>query len=103
ASVQNLQTLLNGVKPGDRVFVLDPGSDGVQQMADIITANNLHDLTAIQIVSHGGVGTVHLGSIDLNDDNLASHTRALATIGASLQAGGDIMLYGCDVDAKGGG
>src|SRR6185312_5786399 len=74
----------------------DPGRDGVQQIADILAANDLRDLAAIQIVSHGFAGEVELGTAILNDSTLADHADALARIGAALRAGGDIMLYGCD-------
>ncbi|MDB5515891.1 MAG: hypothetical protein JWQ17_2649, partial [Tardiphaga sp.] len=97
--VDDIETLLGGVKAGDAVLVLDPTKDGVQQIADAIAANNLHDLTAIQIISHGTPGAVDLGSISLSDDNLDSHAAALAAMGAALAPGGDIMLWGCDVAA----
>jgi VCBS repeat-containing protein len=97
--VDDIGTLLGGVKAGDAVLVLDPSKDGVQQIADAIAANNLHDLTAIQIISHGTPGAVDLGSISLSDDNLDSHAAALAAMGAALAPGGDIMLWGCDVAA----
>ena len=71
---------IDGAKPGETVFVLDPTRDGVQQIADIISSNNLHDLSAIQIVSHGGEGEVRLGSTVLTDGNLADHAAALGTV-----------------------
>jgi VCBS repeat-containing protein len=95
--VPDLQDLINGVKPGTSVFVLDPDRDGVQQIADILAANQFHDLDAIQIVSHGSEGEVHLGSTFVDDASLAAHAGALADIGATLRQGGDILLYGCDV------
>jgi hypothetical protein len=60
--VPDIQTLINAVNPGDRIFILQGNSDGVQQIADIVRDNNLHDLSSIQIVSHGGQGEVRLGS-----------------------------------------
>jgi VCBS repeat-containing protein len=101
--VAGIDQLLGGVKPGDAVLILDPEKDGVQQIADAIAANNLHDLTAIQIVSHGTPGAIDLGSNSLSDASLASHADALAAMGASLAPGGDILLYGCDVAAGSAG
>jgi lipopolysaccharide export system protein LptA len=95
--VPDIQDLIDGVQPGDQVFVLDPDRDGVQQIADILAANDFHDLSAISIVSHGLAGEVMLGATTLSEANLASHARALAEIGASLVQGGEIQLFGCDV------
>ena len=89
--------LYGGAKPGDLVFVLDPNKDGVQQIADILAAQDLHDLDAIHIVSHGMEAEVKLGTTVLTDGNLADHAAALAAIGKALKPGGDLMLYGCDV------
>jgi hypothetical protein len=95
----DLMGLYGGAKPGDLVFVLDPNKDGVQQIADILAAQDLHDLDAIHIVSHGMEAEVKLGTTVLTDGNLADHADALAAIGKALKPGGDLMLYGCDVAA----
>jgi hypothetical protein len=95
--VPDLQDLLNGLQPGERAFVLDPSSDGIQQIANVLAANNLTDLSSIAIVSHGDSGELELGSSFITESNLAGHSNALAEIGASLAPGGAIQLYGCDV------
>jgi uncharacterized protein DUF4347 len=97
SAVPDIQTLINAVKPGDSVYILQGDKDGVQQIADIIAQNDLHDLASIQIISHGLAGEVRLGSTLLTDASLADHAAALAAIGQSLAPGGDILLYGCDV------
>jgi hypothetical protein len=66
SAVPDIADLLSAVKPGDKVFVLDASKDGVQQIADIIRDNNLHDLSAIQIIGHGASGDVQLGSTILS-------------------------------------
>src|SRR5947209_15373918 len=99
ARVPDLQTLIDGAQPGEMVFVLAADRDGVQQIADILGANNFVDLAAIHIVSHGTAGEVQLGSTFLNDGNLADHSVQLAQIGSFLAADGDLLLYGCDVAA----
>src|SRR5262252_6046434 len=97
SGVPDIQDLINGVQPGVRVFVIAPGSEAVQQIADILAANDFSDLSSISIVSHGLDGEVMLGSTTLSDSNLSSYSRALAEIGTSVAAGGAIQLYGCDV------
>jgi hypothetical protein len=96
-AVPGAQTLLTGVTPDAVAILLDPGKDGVQQIADFLLANELSDLSAIQIVSHGSEGSIILGSTILDNGNVGSYADALAQIGAALASGGDIMLYGCDV------
>jgi lipopolysaccharide export system protein LptA len=95
--VANLQALLDGLQEGETAYVLDPNSDGVEQIADILAANNLTGLASISILGHGESGEIALGSSSLTDSNLASHSNALAELGATLAPGGMIKLYGCDI------
>ena len=101
--VPDLQKLIAGVKPGVQVVLLAPARDGVQQIADVLAAENLHGLSAIQVVSHGGPGELQLGSTLLTDRSLASYSDALAQIKASLLPGADIVLYGCNVGSGAAG
>jgi lipopolysaccharide export system protein LptA len=101
--VPDIEDLLNGLQPDEQAFVIDSSSDGIQQVADILAANNLTDLSSISIVSHGESGALELGSSFVNATNLAAHSNALAEIGASLAPGGAIQLYGCDVALGTGG
>ncbi len=97
--VPDLAALIAGATPGELVFVLDPSSDGLQQIADILAANGLTALASISIVGHGSSGAIDLGSTVLDDANLAGHAAALSTIGAALAPGGDLALYACDTAA----
>ena len=97
SNVPDLQDLLDGLQPGEEAFVLDPSSDGLQQIADILAANDLTDLASISIVSHGAIGEIELGSSLITDADLASNSAALAALGAALAPGGTIQLYSCDV------
>jgi hypothetical protein len=95
--VPDLQDLVEGVDPGTQVFVLDPASDGIEQIADILASNHLTNLSAIAIVSHGDSGELELGSSFIVDGDLVGHASALAEIGSALAPDGTIQLYGCDV------
>ena len=95
--VANLQALLDGLQPGEQAFVIDSSSDGVQQIADILAANNITDVSSISIVGHGQSGELEIGSSLITDANLAGHSNALAEIGAALAPNGNIKLYGCDI------
>ncbi|KAB8041692.1 Ig-like domain-containing protein, partial [Janthinobacterium aquaticum] len=95
ASVQNSQSLLAGLKPGVEVIMLDRNSDGVQQIADALKGR--HGLDSIQILSEGNNGRILLGSATLADSNIDTYRAALAGWGGALRAGGDILLFGCNV------
>jgi hypothetical protein len=41
SDVPDIQDLIAGLAPGVRAFVLDPSSDGVQQIANILAADDL--------------------------------------------------------------
>ena len=84
SNVPDLQDLLAGLAPGEAAFVLDPGSDGIEQIADLLAANKLTGLASISIVGHGSSGAIDLGSTVLDDGDLSSHATALAQIGAAL-------------------
>ena len=96
-NVPDVQTLVQGVQPGIEVVILDPNSNGVQQIADYLTSHNEHNLDAIQIVSHGEDATVRLGNTILGLADISMFSTQLATIGQALKPGGDILFYGCNV------
>src|SRR5215471_3290109 len=101
--VPDIDDLLDGLALGVQAFVLDASSDGLEQIAEILAANNLSDLSSISIVSHGNSGELELGSSLITNTNLGDDSNALAEIGASLAPGGTIQLYGCDVALGSGG
>lgn len=102
-SVPDAELLAKGVAPGVVAVILAPGADGVQQIANWLTSHNVSNLAAIDIVAHGSDGIVALGNTVLDSATLAQYKAELATVGAALQPGGEIQLYGCDVaqDASG--
>jgi hypothetical protein len=95
--IPDLQDLVEGVDPGTQVFVLDPASDGIEQIADILASNHLTNLNSIAILSHGDSGELELGSSFIADGDLVGHASALAEIGSALAPDGTIQLFGCDV------
>jgi Ca2+-binding RTX toxin-like protein len=99
-NVDQYQTLVAGVRPGVEVVLLDGSRDGLAQMAEWAHTHSGYD--AIHVLSHGFEGGIFLGSSRVNVDTLDGNTASLMTIGASLNSGGDILLYGCDV-SKGAG
>ena len=96
-SVPDAAMLAAGVNPGVIAVLLDPGQDGVRQIADYLATHHVQDLAAIDIVAHGNDGIVQLGSTLLSADTIGDHQAELAQIGQALRPGGDLLLYGCDV------
>ena len=100
SDVKDIEVLLKGIDPDKEVHVLDAGTDGLQQMAAILSGRT--GIDALHVLSHGSAGTVNLGSLLLNHDNLSVHQSELQSIGQSLKSDADILLYGCDIGAGNG-
>ena len=101
SQVSDWQSLAAGVGTDTAVLILDSGSDGLTQISDYLTtlAASTPDfvpLQSLQIISHGSAGSLLLGSSTLTTANLKQYTSQLASIGSSLTATGDILLYGCN-------
>ena len=77
------------------ILILDARYDGVEQIGAIL--GNYQDLDAVQLLSHGSSGSLHLGTTDLGDANLAQHGAGIAGWSNALRPGGDLLLYGCNV------
>ena len=97
------RSLAQGVAPGVIAVMLSARSDGVAQIAAWLASHGAANLSAIDIVAHGQNGMVTLGNAALDLATVGQYSSALAAIGAALQPGGDIQLYGCDIaqDATG--
>jgi len=93
--VADLETLIASLGADTEWYVLSAEVDGIEQMQSILAGYT--GLDSIQVISHGAIGTLYLGSTVLNSDNLGSYQDQLQVIGSSLTETGDILLYGCDV------
>jgi hypothetical protein len=91
--VKDADSLLTGVAPGTQVVKLDAGKDGLQQIADYLDQHQ--GISSVQIIAHGNVGDLWLGDSYLSADNVAARSAVLAEIGKDINAGGDILIYGC--------
>ncbi len=72
---------------------LDAGKDGLQQIADYLDQHQ--GVSSVQIIAHGNAGDLWLGDSYLSADNVAARSAVLAQIGKDINAGGDILIYGC--------
>ncbi|WP_137297906.1 DUF4347 domain-containing protein, partial [Psychromonas sp. SP041] len=101
SGVDGYESIVDDLGEGVNVYILNADSNGLDQIASIL--ENLDDIDAIHIISHGDVGEVTLGNTILDADTMASSLDVLASIGESLTDSGDILLYGCSVAENGDG
>ncbi len=91
--VKDSASLLEGVAPGTQVVQLDASKDGLQQIADYLDTHQ--GISSVQIIAHGNAGDLWLGDSYLSADNVQARSEVLAQIGQDMNAGGDILIYGC--------
>ena len=95
ASVENLRELLGEIDPAAEVVMIDPSSDGVEQMADALQGRE--DVDAVHVLTHGSAGELRLGNAVLTTNSISGEfADELAAIGSVLTDDGDILIYGCN-------
>ena len=95
--VADYQTLVDGVRAGVEVVLLDAGQDGLAQMALWAQSHSGYD--AIHVLSHGSDASIQLGQFQLSNANLnTSQVQSeLLSLGQALTVNADLLIYGCDV------
>jgi len=96
--VQDADTLLSELLNTDRDFRilrLDSDTDGISQITEKL--EQVGNVSAIHLLTHGRDGEILLGSTRLNASTLAQHAPELLAWQHSLTSGADLLLYGCDV------
>ncbi|WP_306823223.1 DUF4347 domain-containing protein, partial [Janthinobacterium sp. UMAB-60] len=77
------------------VVVLDGEHDGLRQIAQALETRR--DIAGLHLISHGGPGSLQLGSLQLGRQQLKERSADLGIIRAALRRDADILLYGCNV------
>jgi hypothetical protein len=95
--IQDQETLVRQFDPSIEVYLIDGSSGGLDQIATRLQGRT--GIDAVHVVSHGSDGALLLGASLISGDDLATLADPLKSIGQSLSAGGDILLYGCNVAA----
>jgi VCBS repeat-containing protein/parallel beta-helix repeat protein len=96
--VQDADTLLESLLRDARdvrLLRLDADSDGLSQITDEL--EQIGDVSAIHLLTHGRDGEILLGSTRLNSTTLAQHAPELLAWQHSLTSNADLLIYGCDV------
>jgi len=95
--VTDWQQLTASIPANAEVVVLDPTKDAIQQITQ--TLEGQHNVTAIDILSHGSAGTIEAGSTPITAATLATDSAEIASWSGHLAPGADISIYGCNVGA----
>ncbi|MDH5775196.1 MAG: DUF4347 domain-containing protein, partial [Nitrospirota bacterium] len=94
-SVDNYQTLMEGIDPNAEVILLDSTRDGIEQIAEILGERT--DIDAVHIISHGDSGELHLGTGVLDAASMqGEYADELSTIKQALTDEADFLIYGCN-------
>ncbi len=94
-SVQDYQTLIEGIEPKSTIILIDSNRDGVEQIAQ--TVAQYDNVSAIHIISHGQAGQINLGTAVLDQSTIQGiYADELASMGSHLTANADILIYGCN-------
>lgn len=97
-SVSNYESLVNTVKSGTEVLVLDAARDGVEQISQALT-DRQQQIQSLHILSHGNAGQLQLGNSCLSLETLEGYAKQLQTWTRAIATRADILLYGCRVAA----
>ena len=63
--------ILANALDGSEIFIIDNDTNGLTQIG--LIASNYSNIDSIQIVSHGGDGSLDLGNISLSESNINSY------------------------------
>ncbi|MEO0637559.1 MAG: DUF4347 domain-containing protein [Pseudomonadota bacterium] len=98
-TVGDIAALTAQIDPAMEIVILESGSDGLQQIADVLKSRD--NVGAIHILSHGSEGRLQLGNATLTENSMTVfHAEALSVIADAMHADGDILVYGCDFGAE---
>jgi hypothetical protein len=90
--VSDIETLSQALLPGSVSFTIDPETDGLTAITQLLATTGAKYLA---IVAHGEPGVVHLGENSLKIEQLQAQSQLLSAWGVK-----EIALYSCEV-AKG--
>ncbi len=116
AGVEDYQSLVDGVKPGIEIVVLDSKRDGIEQITEVLIKKQF---ATVHIVSHGSPGCLYLGNSELSLSNLDKCDQKIKTwfiredreaeplkLDSQPESGNQnispsphLLLYGCNVAA----
>ncbi|MEH1844444.1 MAG: DUF4347 domain-containing protein [Nostoc sp.] len=111
-TVEDYQSLVNGIIPDTEVFVINSTQDGVEQITEILATRADQNLSSIHIVCHGAPGSLQLGNTHLELDTLEYHSQQLrqwqkifsasfksdkSLMTSATKSVANLLIYGCNV------
>ncbi|WP_420965872.1 VCBS domain-containing protein [Bradyrhizobium sp. B120] len=93
--IDDLETLLAGIRPDVEAILLSDDEPAVRQMARAVQARS--ELNAIHIVAHGQPGTMAFSAGLLSLDAMDRVAGDLADLGSAITQGGELRLWSCAV------
>ena len=93
-NVDDLATLLAGLRSGVEPILLSADAPAPRQMAEVLKHRS--DLAAIHLIAHGAPGQVNCGSSALALETIENDDEDLAAIGRALGDGGSLQLWACN-------
>ncbi|MFM7424765.1 MAG: DUF4347 domain-containing protein [Elainella sp.] len=97
AAVADYQHFMDGADLGYEVVRLYPNQDGIDQITALLAERQ--ELESLHILSHGGPGTLQIGSTLLNLESLIQSAEAVRGWAKALAERASIFIYGCQVAA----
>jgi hypothetical protein len=97
--VSDYQYLLNHVKPGSQIVLLDSNRDGMVQISEVL--QNSREVEEIHLVAHGSPDCLYLGNSQLNLANLKPYASHLQQWRNVIARCANILIYGCRVAEQG--
>ncbi|WP_027360613.1 DUF4347 domain-containing protein, partial [Desulforegula conservatrix] len=95
AAVADWKVLSAGLSPDIPVILLPEGGNGLEALEQALSSYGQID--ALHLVSHGGIGRLNLGDLQLTSSTLATNAETLLKIATHFSSESDLLLYGCSV------
>src|SRR5260221_4838530 len=92
--VDDLETLLAGIRPDVEPILLSDDEPAPRQMARAVQGRE--GLEAIHVIAHGRPGEVCFGAGSLSLETVSVYSTDLARIGQALRSDGDLLLWSCE-------
>ena len=101
SQIEDYQFLVSGIYEGISVIIIPQNQDGIEVITTHLEqyTNSRQKLDAIHIFSHGSPGSLKLGNISLELNNIDRYRHYLKQWQNSLNSSSEILLYGCNVAA----
>jgi hypothetical protein len=95
--ISDLDTLLQGVRPGIETHLLTTDEPALVQMARAVAGRG--GLEAIHVISHGKPGEVSFSAGAVATDDIERTAAELAGFGRALGADGALLIWACETGA----